>query len=248
MSVLLLGGTGRTGRRVLAELLARGTPVCAVVRSAARLPEEAADHPLLTVVEAGVLELPNAELQRHLASCGVVISCLGHPISLRGVFGPPRDLVVRAVRRVAEAARAASRPAPLRLVLMSSVSVNRPGRADTRRGIGERTVLAVLRALVPPARDNQQAADGLAEELSADSAPLHWVVVRPDSLIKGEGSAFDVDEALVASLFAPRTTRMANVACFMADLATDDATWRRWRGRMPVIVDAVPEGAHGVRA
>ena len=34
---------------------------------------------------------------------------------------------------------------------------------------------------------------------------------------------------------------MANVAHFMCELATDDATWRRWRGRLPVIVDGAPD-------
>jgi hypothetical protein len=35
---------------------------------------------------------------------------------------------------------------------------------------------------------------------------------------------------------------MANVAHFMCELATDDAAWQRWRGRMPVIVDVAPTG------
>ena len=37
MTVLLLGGTGRTGGRVLQQLLGRGVRVRAVVRSAERL-------------------------------------------------------------------------------------------------------------------------------------------------------------------------------------------------------------------
>lgn len=237
-SVLLLGGTGRTGRRVLAELLDRGVPVRAVVRSAARLPEGAAGHPLLTVVDAQLLLLSREELQRHLAGCAVMMSCLGHTLSLTGVFGPPRDLVAQAVRRVADAAGAAARPEPLRLILMSSVSVNRPDRADTRRGWDERALLWALRGALPPARDNQRAADVLAGKVGADSEALRWVVVRPDTLLEGDASAYDVHDELVAGLFRPASTRMANVARFMADLATDEATWRRWQGRMPVIVDA----------
>ena len=38
-TVLLLGGTGRTGGRVLRQLLDRGVAVRAVVRSAERLPD-----------------------------------------------------------------------------------------------------------------------------------------------------------------------------------------------------------------
>jgi len=65
-------------------------------------------------------------------------------------------------------------------------------------------------------------------------------VVRPDSLTDGDQTAYQTHEGLVASLFRPDTTRMANVAHFMVDLATDEAAWRRWRGQMPVIVDGAP--------
>ncbi len=47
-TVLLLGGTGRTGGRVLRQLLGRGVRVRAVVRSAGRLPAGVADDPRLT--------------------------------------------------------------------------------------------------------------------------------------------------------------------------------------------------------
>ena len=242
-TVLLLGATGRTGRRVLAELLARDVATRVIVRSADRLPEDLADHPRLTVVEADLLDLPHDELVRLLAPCHAVISCLGHTLSLRGVFGPPRDLVERAVANVLVAARAHRRPEPLRLILMSSVSVHRPGRADPRCGPIERLVLAALRAMVPPARDNQRAADLLARTVAADGAVVDGVVVRPDTLEEGGATRYEVHEALVASLFRPRTTRIANVADVLADLACDDAAWTRWRGTMPVVVDAEPKGA-----
>ncbi len=56
-TVLLLGGTGRTGGRVLQQLLGRGVCVRAVVRSAERLPAGVADDPRLTVVVADLLSL-----------------------------------------------------------------------------------------------------------------------------------------------------------------------------------------------
>jgi uncharacterized protein YbjT (DUF2867 family) len=235
--VLLLGATGRTGRRVLQQLLERGVRVRAIVRSAARLPVGAAEHPLLTVVEAEVATLPGEELRRLLAGCDAVISCLGHTISLRGIFGPPRDLVARTVERLCDAAAALRPTAPVRLVLMSSVSVNRPARADARRGVGERAYMWVLRGLLPPAQDNQRAADILALEVGADAPFVEWVVVRPDALVDGDVSAYRTHDGIVSSLFQADGTRLANVAHFMAELATDAATWRRWRGRMPVVID-----------
>ncbi len=242
-AVLLLGATGRTGGRALTELLGRGVAVCAIVRSAERLPVDVVSDPLLTVVEADVATLPVEELRGHLAGCATAISCLGHRVSLRGVFGPPRDLVERAVRAVCRAAEARGPDAPLRLILMSSVSVNGPVTVDARRRAGERAFLWALRGLVPPARDNQRAADVLADEIGAEDPHVGWVVVRPDTLIEGDASAYRTHDGLVASLFKPDSTRMANVAHFMAELATDEASWRRWRGQMPVIVDAPPSEA-----
>lgn len=132
----------------------------------------------------------------------------------------------------------ALRPAaPVRLVLMSSVSVSRPARADTRRGVGERAFTRVVRALLPPARDNQRAADLLSLELGADAPVIEWVVVRPDSLVDGEVSTYRIHDGIVSSLVRPDRTRFANVAHFMAELVTDASGWRRWWGRMPVIVD-----------
>lgn len=234
--VLLLGATGRTGSLVLRDLLGRGVPVRAVVRSAARLPAGVADDPALTVVEADLAALPAEAWRPHVAGVAAVVACLGHPESLRGVFGPPRDLIEGMVRR-AVAAIEASRPAtPVRLVLMSTVSVHRPPPADPRRGRAERAFVAGVRALLPPARDHQRAADVLA---GADAAGVDWSVVRPDTLVDGEAAPVRVEEGLVTSLFRPATTRRASLARFLADLATDADAWGRWRGRMPVIVDAV---------
>ena len=94
-TVLLVGGTGRTGRRVLEQLLDRGVSVRAIVRSARKLPAGAADNPNLTVIEADLLSLGDEDLQRHVRGCDAVISCLGHVISLKGILGPPRDLVTQ---------------------------------------------------------------------------------------------------------------------------------------------------------
>jgi hypothetical protein len=140
------------------------------------------------------------------------------------------------VRRVVAAVEGLSPAAPVRVVLMSSVSVHRPAPADPRRGPGERAFLAALRAVLPPARDNQHAADALAR--ASDPAAVEWSVVRPDTLVDGEAAPVRVDEGLVTGLFRPATTRRASLARFLADLATDADAWERWRGRMPVIVDA----------
>jgi NAD(P)-dependent dehydrogenase (short-subunit alcohol dehydrogenase family) len=237
-TVLLLGGTGRTGGRVLAQLLARGVRVRAVVRSAERLPAGVRDDDKLTVVEADLLSLSDAEFAGLVDGCDAAVSCLGHNLSAQGMFGQPRDLVTQAVRRVCRAAADVEPARPLRVVVMSSVSVLRPGRRDGHRGPLSRASLGVLRGLLPPARDNQRAADFLLEAIGADGRFVEWAAVRPDTLREGDVSAYDVHAGLVTSLFRPRETRMANVAHFMCELVTDEPTWDRWRGKLPVVVDA----------
>lgn len=236
--VLLLGATGRTGHCVLTQLLERRVRVHAIVRSADRLPVATLADPLLTVTTGELTAIPAGELRQHVSACNVMISCLGHPTNVRGVFGPPRDLVERAVIAVCDAAASLGPEKRIRLILMSSVSVNRPERADKRRGAVERAFVGLMRTLLPPAQDNQRAAAFLASQIGAGHPSVSWVVVRPDTLTEGETSDFETHEGVVTSLFRPATTRISNVARFMADLVTDAATWRRWRGRMPVIVDA----------
>ena len=240
MDVLLLGGTGRTGGRVLQQLLAHGVRVRAVVRSAERLPSVVADDPRLSVVVADLLAMSAEEVREQVDGRDVVVSCLGHVMSARGMFGPPRDLVTRSVERVYRATRDLRPAQPVRLILMSSVSVNRPGGLDTRRGRFERAIVWMLRGLVPPARDNQRAADFLHDVIEAADPYVQWVAVRPDSLKEGDVTPYALHEGLVSSLARPDETNMANVAHFMCELATDEAVWATWRGKLPVIVNSSP--------
>jgi hypothetical protein len=190
------------------------------------------------VVEADLLSLSDAELRGQVRGCDGVISCLGHVISLKGVFGPPRDLVTQATMRLCRAIEAVEPAAPIKFILMSSVSVNRPNLLDTRRGMFERACVAAIRGLVPPAKDNQRAADFLCSNFGADNPFVQWAVVRPDTLLDGDLSEYALDEGLVGSLFKPDRTNMANVAHFMCQLATDPKVWDDWKGKLPVVVNA----------
>ena len=239
-TVLLVGGTGRTGRRVLEQLLHRGVRVRAIVRAAHKLPADVAQHPGLEVVEADLLSLGDEELRRHVLGCDAVISCLGHVISFRGVFGPPRDLVTEAATRLCRAIAAVQPAKPVKFILMSSVSVNRPGGMDTRRGRFERAFLWMLRGLIPPANDNQKAAEVLYSGVGMASPFVQWVAVRPDSLLDGDVSGYALHEGLISSLARPDSTNRANVAHFMCELVTNPKAWDDWKGKLPVIVNASP--------
>jgi nucleoside-diphosphate-sugar epimerase len=244
-TVLLVGGTGRTGRRVLTQLLGGGASVRVVVRSAGKLPAGAADNPNLTVVEADLLSLDDDDLLRQVRGCDAVISCLGHVPDFKGIFGPPRDLVTRATTRLCRAIETLRPAKPVRFILMSSVSVNRPGGLDTRRGMFDKAVVWILRGIVPPTGDSQRAADFLWRDVGMTDTFVQWAVVRPDTLREGDVSEYSLHEGLVSGLFAPDSTNMANVAHFMCELATNSKTWDEWKGRLPVIINAAASKSGG---
>jgi nucleoside-diphosphate-sugar epimerase len=237
-TVLLVGCTGRTGQRVLEQLLSRGISVRVVVRSAQKLPAGVAEESRLTVVEADLLSLGDEDLLRQVLGCDAVISCLGHVPSFKGVFGPPRDLVTRATTRLCRGIEALQPAKPVKFILMSSVSVNHPGGLDTRREMFERAIVWILRSLLPPAKDNQQAADLLYGNIGMTNPFVQWAAVRPDTLLEGDISEYTLHEGLVSSLFAPDSTNMANVAHFMCELVTNPKAWDDWKGKLPVIVNA----------
>lgn len=237
-TVLLLGGTGRTGWRVLEQLLSSGICVRVVVRSAQRLPAGVAEHPNLVVIEANLLSLGAEDLQRHARGCDAVISCLGHVLNFKGVFFPPRDLVTRVTTRLCRAIEALQPAQPVKFILMSSVSVNHPGGLDTRRRMFEKAFVWVLRGVLPPANDNQQAANFLHDNIGTDSPFAQWAVVRPDTLLDGDVSEYTLHEGLVSSLFAPDNTSMRNIAHFMCELLTNPKAWDHWKGKLPVIINA----------
>lgn len=236
-TVLVLGGTGRTGGRVVEQLLGRGLHVRAIVRSAGRLPAAVADNPALSVAEADLLALSDTELATLVADCAAVVCCLGHNLNLKGIYGAPRDLVTRATRRVCRAVQALRPERPVRYVLMSSVSVNQPQGRDGHRGALERGFVALVRGLLPPAKDNQRASDFLCREIGSADPFVEWVAVRPDSLLDGDVSEYAVHEQLVSSLFKPDETSMSNVAHFMCELASSQPVWATWRCQLPVVVN-----------
>jgi nucleoside-diphosphate-sugar epimerase len=236
-TVLLLGGTGRTGGRVLRELVRRGLRVRAIVRDAWKLSAALLADPLVEVTEASLLALSDEALRAQVRGCAAVVSCLGHTLSFKGLFGPPRDLVAQATTRLCRAIEALQPDEPIKLILLTSVSVNAPGTADPRRGPVERAFLGLIRLLLPPARDNQAAADFLSRSIGPSHPRVAWVVVRPDTLLEGDAAPYAVHEALASSVFAPARTTMANIAHFMGELLTDANAWEAWKGRLPVIID-----------
>ena len=238
---LVVGGTGATGRLLLAQLLERGSHVRAIVRSCARVPEAIRHHERLELIEASLLDLPPQDLARHAQGCHAVLCCLGHTMSFAGVLGPPWRLVTQAVMRLCAAVRANEPDAPVRFVLMGSSGV-RNGDLHEPVSVMQHVVLGLLRVLIPPHADNEQAAKALRTSVPGDDPAIGWCVVRPDGLIDEDAvSPYELHPSPTRSaIFDAGKVSRINVAHVMAELATDDELWATWRGRMPVLYSRDP--------
>lgn len=236
MTTLVVGATGATGRLLVDQLLERGELVRAIVRSPGKLSEHLANHEGLSITNASVLELTDSELVQHVKGCGAVASCLGHTLSFKGVFGPPRRLVTEATRRLCSAIRACNSDRPIRFVLMNTAgSSNRD--LDEPVSFAQTCVIRLIRLLLPPHADNEEAADFLRTQVGQDNERIEWAAVRPDSLINADHvSEYELHASPIRSaIFDPGSTSRINVAHFMAELITNDDTWSKWKGQMPVV-------------
>lgn len=236
MTILVAGANGATGRQLVEQLLSRGEQVKVIVRSPEKFHEVIPPSDRLTVIKASILELTEAEMARHVNGCDAVASCLGHNITLKGVFGPPYRLVTDATRRLCQAIQAHSPEKPVKFVLMNTTG-NRNRDLKEPVSLGQRSVIGLLRLLVPPQPDNEQAADYLRVNIGQNNKAVEWVAVRPDGLInEPKVTAYDVYPSPVrCPIFNPGKTSRINVGHFMADLITEKEVWKQWKGRMPVI-------------
>lgn len=236
MTTLVVGASGATGRLVVEQLLAAGESVRVIVRVVPAFSEETQKHPNLHVTQANLLEMTDAQLQAHVSGCSAVVSCLGHNLTFKGLFGQPRRLVTDAVRRLCQAIEHQSLGAPIKFVLMNTTGNQNKGAGETISG-KEACVMSVLRCLLPPHVDNEQAAAFLQNEVGHSSKAIQWVVVRPDGLIDEQAvSPYKIYPSPIRSaIFDAGKTSRINVAHFISQLVLNDELCAQWQEKMPVI-------------
>lgn len=236
MTTLVAGATGATGRLLVRDLLNRGEDVRVIVRSPQKLPDDIRNHNNLSVIHASILDLDDTTMAQHVRGCDAVASCLGHNITLRGIWGPPFRLVTQATRRLCDAIKASQPEKPVKFVLMNTTG-NRNRDISEPVSLTERVVVGILRVVIPPQGDNEQAANYLRAKIGQTDPVIQWVAVRPDSLIDEDAvTPYDIYASPVRSaIFDPGKTSRLNVGHFMADLITDETVWKTWKGQMPVI-------------
>jgi nucleoside-diphosphate-sugar epimerase len=237
MTTLVLGGSGATGRELVKQLLLQSDhhTVRTIVRSKEIFHQVVPPNDLLQVTEASVLSMDDDSFRSCIDGCDAVGICLGHNMTFQGMYGKPRYLVRDALTRVCKAIETLKPEKKMKVVLMGSIGVDNPDGSDPKRAFRDRLILSMVRALVPPHRDNEAAAAYLSDFIGKDNPYIDWVVVRPDDLLDGPISEYIVEETIhTEGLFGARSTTRSNVAHFMADLIRNKELFEKWLYKMPV--------------
>jgi hypothetical protein len=148
--------------------------------------------------------------------------------------------VTDATRRLCTAIQANQPQTPVRFVLMNTVG-NTNRDLDEQLSTGDKVVTGILRLVLPPQADNEQAAEYLRTAIGQNNVAVEWVAVRPDSLLNEDRvTEYTVHPSPTRSpIFDSGQTSRINVGHFMAELITNDITWNKWKGQMPVIYNKV---------
>ena len=238
--VLVVGASGATGRLLVAELLQRNIEVVAVVRTASSLGNTIGNPSNYREIQASITELSEQELISYLRGCDAVLSCLGHNLTFKGMFAEPRRLVTDTIEKVSKAIESLEPDKKVKIILMNTTG-NSNRDIPEKPPLSQKLVISVLRLLLPPHVDNEQAADFLRTRIGQDHQFIDWVAVRPDSLTNEvEVSKYKTHTSPTRNaIFDSAPTSRINVANFMANLATNSDLWAVWRGKMPVIYNDV---------
>ncbi len=236
MTVLVVGASGATGKHLVNQLVQQGSKVKIIVRATAQLPEAWKSNPNIQIITASVLDLSVETLQQYTADCDAVASCLGHHVSFKGIYGQPRKLVTAATKQLCEAIQKNTPATPVKYVLMNS-SGNSNRDLKEKISFAQQCVIGLLRLLLPPHVDNEQAADYLRTEIGQQNAYVEWVAVRPDTLIDAAAvSAYKTYASPIRSaIFNAGQVSRINVAHFMSQLIHNQSLWHHWKGQMPLI-------------
>ena len=231
MKVLVLGATGQTGYHVVKQFLENSIQVKAIVRNAEKFKDNQSDKNLKLFTE-NILDIEDKRLKEILADVDVVISCLGHNISLKGMFGKPHYLVTEAIKKIIDNSNDKH---PKKIILMNTTACLNTKQKE-KFTFGESIIMGIMRSLLPPQRDNDRALKYLEENIKGENI-LEWIAVRPDTLTtQDQVTDYELFESTQRSpIFNAGKTSRINVAHFMMKLASNEELWNEWKYKTPVI-------------
>lgn len=234
MKILIVGATGATGKLLVNQLLENGHEVKAFARNEKKFSNETINHNNLEIITNTVLDISEEELEKHTKECDAIVSTLGHNLSFKGMFGNPKQLVTDSIKKLCKVSEN-TKNKPVKIILMNTVGCK---NEDLKEKVSffENCVFFLLRYLIPPHSDNENAANYLRTLIGQNHSNIEWVAVRPDSLInEEETSPYTTHSSPIHTLFKPGKTSRINVAHFISELISNKEIWFEWKGKMPVI-------------
>jgi putative NADH-flavin reductase len=237
MKVLVLGATGATGRLLIQQLIDRTVETKIVVRKIKNISQDFLNNKLLECIVGNISEFESSKFLELINDCDAVISCLGHNISFKGIFGSPRMLVSSCIKNICEAIEG-SKKNKVKVILMNTTA-NRNKIINEKYSLKDKIVLSFFSIVLPPQKDNVEAANYLSNNIRKNNSKIEWIALRPDTLVNIEKeSGYEIFQSPKRSpVFDAGKTSRINVSHFMVELLMNEELWEAWKYKMPVIYD-----------
>jgi putative NADH-flavin reductase len=235
MRVLILGATGATGSLVVRQLINKNVVVKAVIRSGSNKLDDLLNGDYLETIVGNISEFNLLKYIELINDCDSVVCCLGHNINFKGIFGKPRMLVSDSIKNICKAIEKSNKD-KIKIILMNTTA-NMNIKLNENYSRKDRIVLSLLKILLPPHKDNVEAADYLSNIIGENNSKIEWIAVRPDTLINEENVSeyYIVESPKRSPVFDAGKTSRINAAHFMIELLLDENLWEKWKFKTPVI-------------
>lgn len=236
MNTLILGATGASGKHLVNQLTSFNHNIKVIVRPNSIIPNHWFDNNKIQIIKAEISQLSQKEITTILSDCNSVVSCLGHNLTFKGLYGKPKKLVTNAVKLITNAIKNTNPKEPIKFILLNTAG-NKNLDLKEKTSTSENIIVGIIRLLLPPHTDNENAANYLREAIGQDNTSIEWVAVRPDTLTNEENiSNYTIHESPTRSaILNPGKTSRINLANFMTTLLSEEELWEKWKGKMPVI-------------
>jgi putative NADH-flavin reductase len=207
MKLLIIGGTGGTGKELIKQALEQGHHVTALVRN----PEKVKiSHPNLIVKKGNVLDFD--KVLEAVKGQDAVLSALGHKR-----FFIKTHILSEGTRNII---RAMEQHRVKRLICITSLGIN-----DSRFKLGLYYTLFVIPVII-----FFYFLDKSKQETLIKSSDLDWTIVRPGQLINGKKRGTYKHGADVGNYILTKMISRADVAHFMLSQLHDTTYLRKTPG------------------
>ena len=199
MKLLIIGGTGGTGRELINQALDSGHQVTALIRNPNKLKIV---HPNLKVIQGNVLDID--KVQEVVEGQEAVLSALGHKR-----FFIKTTILSEGIRNIIAAME---KHGVKRLICITSLGIN-----DSRFKLGLYYTLFVIPVIVFfYFRDKKK------QEKLIKSSKLNWTIVRPGQLTYGKKRGVYKHGPNTGNYILTKMISRADVAHFMISQLTDE--------------------------